>query len=414
MMRHLSYLLLGAATVWSFTAPQAWTQDIDGISFGDDTGSWVDDGKCDDPRFTGDGMASSTSQDDILRDATDCRALYEEGMIRLAETQFDPDLTIVDGTELGDDSYEWAKDGQCDDARFEGDGMAISPSRDAIKKDRSDCSYGFQTGALTLAETLPEPVEREYDGLDFGTDKGQYAGDNECDDPRFIGVGMGTVALDASNLGNDRKDCLDLYKAGKLVFKGEFIIDDIFFGQDTGFYANDGDCDDPRFEGDGMSAKPARSGIESDATDCMTAWTAKTIRAAIDRDFNGFVIADGIVFGDDSGSYAEDGECDDPGFTGRGMADSQSADQAGKDKTDCLNAYLSGHVKRAPAIPVDTSITADGIRFGDDTSPFANDGECDDPRFEGDGMADNFREADSLHDATDCFAAYEEGQITLK
>jgi len=121
-----------------------------------------------------------------------------------------------------------------------------------------------------------------------------------------------------------------------------------------------------------------------------------------------------LVFGDDSGQYANDGECDDSGFTGRGVSGSASQEHAGKDKTDCLNAFRAGNVKAAPAIPVDTSITVDGIRFGDDTSPFARDGECDDPRFTGDGMATSFREEDANHDATDCLAAYQNGAITLK
>ena len=48
------------------------------------------------------------------------------------------------------------------------------------------------------------------------------------------------------------------------------------------------------------------------------------------------------------------------------------------------------------------------IEFGDDIGLFAHDGECDDPRFFGAGMAEQFIDADEfvsiaeMHDATDC------------
>jgi hypothetical protein len=60
-----------------------------------------------------------------------------------------------------------------------------------------------------------------------------------------------------------------------------------------------------------------------------------------------------------------------------------------------------------------TSITSDGIDFGDDLSTWANDGECDDPRFEGEGTANTLLEDDRYHDATDCSEAYSAGTIQL-
>lgn len=54
------------------------------IDFGDDSGDWSHDGECDDPRFRGDGMAAPPlSDDDLRRDATDCRELFESGRITL-------------------------------------------------------------------------------------------------------------------------------------------------------------------------------------------------------------------------------------------------------------------------------------------------------------------------------------------
>ena len=54
------------------------------------------------------------------------------------------------------------------------------------------------------------------------------------------------------------------------------------------------------------------------------------------------------------------------------------------------------------------------VDFGDDTSRWANDGECDDPRFEGPGMADKLMEEDRGHDATDCRTLFEQGRIQLR
>lgn len=65
----------------------------------------------------------------------------------------------------------------------------------------------------------------------------------------------------------------------------------------------------------------------------------------------------------------------------------------------------------APAA-VAATVTVD---FGDDSSRWANDNECDDSRFEGAGMtATPLLEEDIGHDATDCRTAYEAGNLTLR
>jgi hypothetical protein len=52
--------------------------------------------------------------------------------------------------------------------------------------------------------------------------------------------------------------------------------------------------------------------------------------------------------------------------------------------------------------------------FGDNSSHWANDGECDDPRFEGAGAADTLLEEDLGHDAADCRKLFDAGRITLR
>ncbi|MEM7779792.1 MAG: hypothetical protein AAF697_05285 [Pseudomonadota bacterium] len=54
------------------------------------------------------------------------------------------------------------------------------------------------------------------------------------------------------------------------------------------------------------------------------------------------------------------------------------------------------------------------INFGDDGGDWANDGECDDPRFRGPGMTTTpLLDEDIMADATDCRSAYNRGELTL-
>lgn len=386
----------------------------DTIDFGNNESNWSDDGECDDPRFEGDGMASSLDRSSIKKDANDCRSLLEEGRISYSSVQYDPDLTSFNGIELGDNSSTWANDDVCDDPRFEGEGMSVSPMHDDILHDRNDCSYGIQLGTLTVADRLPDPIETTYEGVEFGNDKGTYVNDNECDDPRFFGVGMATASLDNANVLSDRLDCLAAFKDGRVQLKADLVLGGFFFGDDTNLYANDGECDDPRFEGRGSSKKPAISALAHDGTDCMAAWRAERITPVEKRDQNGIIILEGVLFGDDTSQFSNDGECDDPQFIGRSMANGGgSAEHRGHDRTDCLTAFQSGSLKIAPVIPVKQSINVSGIDFGDDQSAFSNDGECDDPRFEGEASAVSPQETNRGHDASDCLAAYQNGTVTL-
>ena len=54
------------------------------------------------------------------------------------------------------------------------------------------------------------------------------------------------------------------------------------------------------------------------------------------------------------------------------------------------------------------------ISFGNNSSEWAYDGECDDPRFAGPGMADTLLEEDTGSDASDCRDLYRSGSIWLR
>ena len=101
---------------------------------------------------------------------------------------------------------------------------------------------------------------------EFGDDTSQWANDDECDDPRFEGEGAAATLL-AADLGHDAADCRKLFAAGRIALRGTGVID---FGDDGSEWARDGECDDPRFEGEGMATTLLDADAYHDATDCRT------------------------------------------------------------------------------------------------------------------------------------------------
>ncbi len=115
------------------------------VDFGDDASRWARDGECDDPRFEGRDMTGTLLEGDRGHDATDCRRLYEAGHIRL----FGVDL-ISGQIHFGDDSSEYARDGECDDIRFTGNGVAWILIDDERGRDATDCRRLYEAGRIQL------------------------------------------------------------------------------------------------------------------------------------------------------------------------------------------------------------------------------------------------------------------------
>ena len=188
------------------------------IDFGDDAGDWAHDGECDDKRFAGPGMTSTVLLDsDIGHDASDCRAAWQEGRLEL----FQPvtgDL-VIDGISFGDDSGEWHNDNQCDDPRFMGRDMAGTLLAEDERRDASDCAAAWRRGTITLldgTESGPDGADIVEDGVNFGSDSGDWTGDGECDDPRFTGAGMAGPPLLDSDIRADASDCLAAWRDGTI------------------------------------------------------------------------------------------------------------------------------------------------------------------------------------------------------
>jgi hypothetical protein len=395
-------------------APVATVADID---FGDDSSQWSKDGECDDPRFQGTGSASELVDADVLKDATDCQAAYNAGTVEFVGDGGAPAATTPTTADIdfGDDSSEWANDGECDDPRFEGSGSAAETLDSDILKDATDCQAAHNAGTVTYIGDggTPAATTTTTADIDFGDDSSEWANDGECDDPRFQGTGSASELVDADIL-KDATDCQAAYDAGTVSYVGDSSPAAIDYGDNTSQWANDGECDDPRFSGSGVASELLDADLGHDANDCRAAVEAGTAT------FNGGSSTTPVAafdYGSDWSKWANDGECDDLRFQGPGTDKKLLTDDVYGDATDCRTLEEQGQVtirtvyspEYAAGAPYDSS----HIDFGDNTSSYADDDRCDDPRFEGPGAASVLLESDEYHDSDDCKAAYEAGQIML-
>ena len=116
------------------------------LRFGDDSSEWAFDGECDDPRFIGNGMADILLEEDLFADASDCQQLFEAGLIRLRVG----DSSVPGAVDFGVDTSEWIFDGECDDPRFVGDGMAEVLLEEDRLADATDCRLLYESGRIRL------------------------------------------------------------------------------------------------------------------------------------------------------------------------------------------------------------------------------------------------------------------------
>jgi len=121
-----------------------------------------------------------------------------------------------------------------------------------------------------------------------------------------------------------------------------------------------------------------------------------------------------VKFGDNSGAYPNDGECDDRRFRGTAMATVLSWESVGRDASDCQQAMKAGRLALWQMEEARAATQCSRITWGDDSSDYSSDGECDDIRFEGFGMASYLDDAEEGRDATDCRRLCDYGMIYLR
>jgi hypothetical protein len=121
----------------SNTSPPAPQEQISSelIAWGDDSGPYANDDACDDGRFHEDGDDWSYQRNHVLKDATDCRTLYEAGEITLY-------------LDFGSNSGDYVNDETCDDNRFTGEGRSILQTDSQVKRDADDCIAAYRADTL--------------------------------------------------------------------------------------------------------------------------------------------------------------------------------------------------------------------------------------------------------------------------
>ena len=120
------------------------------IDFGDNSSEWANNGECDDPRFEGPGTDAILLDSDRMRDANDCRAAFQAGTISLVSAKKAPGRPSVGAIDFGDNSSEWANDGECDDPRFTGSGAADILVEADLMRDANDCRAAYRAGTIRL------------------------------------------------------------------------------------------------------------------------------------------------------------------------------------------------------------------------------------------------------------------------
>ena len=246
---------------------------------------------------------------------------------------------------------------------------------------------------------------------------------NSSNRTRYVGLSLALISCGA--VAQVSNDAMTDVETG----------DSIDFGDDSSSWANDGECDDPRFVGEGVADILLEEDRYADASDCRGLYQRGLVELGASFSSQGSVAGgreergrieagDSIDFGDDSSSWANDGECDDPRFVGEGVADILLEEDRYADASDCRGLYQRGLVELGASFSSQGSVAGgreergrieagDSIDFGDDSSSWANDGECDDPRFVGEGVADILLEEDRYADASDCRGLYQRGLVEL-
>jgi hypothetical protein len=134
-----------AAALLALSAPAAMAQHV---SFGDDSGEYANDRECDDPRFTGEGMARSLDSANTGKDASDCQLMFRAGLVRLVRTQSESNVSECAAIDFGDDSSQWSNDNECDDPRFTGGGVDEILQMEDLMGDATDCRSLCESGQI--------------------------------------------------------------------------------------------------------------------------------------------------------------------------------------------------------------------------------------------------------------------------
>ncbi len=119
---------------------------------------------------------------------------------------------------FGNNSSEYANDGECDDRRFTGVGMAKGLDEDDNFRDANDCRNAYKDGRVKLWDMEKAKAATQCSAIRFGNNRSEYSRDGECDDSRFEGPGTSSVML-SNDIGRDAADCRRLCERGRIFVR---------------------------------------------------------------------------------------------------------------------------------------------------------------------------------------------------
>ncbi len=128
--------------------------------------------------------------------------------------------------DFGDDASKFSKDGECDDKRFSGPGMTDTPLLESdVSHDATDCRTAYDQHRLTMATATATSSSSGYadsgvNHIMWGDDASKFSKDGECDDKRFSGAGMTDTPLLDSDIKHDATDCRAAFTQGRLTLGG--------------------------------------------------------------------------------------------------------------------------------------------------------------------------------------------------
>lgn len=129
-----------------------------------------------------------------------------------------PMMGQAESIDFGADIGEYTKDGECDDPRFHGPGMAKDLLAEDIGKDATDCRNAMRDGRIELWIEAKARAATDCSAIEFGDDSSTYARDGSCDDFRFKGPGAFEDML-SEDIRRDASDCRQLCEAGKVFLR---------------------------------------------------------------------------------------------------------------------------------------------------------------------------------------------------
>lgn len=80
-------------------------------------------------------------------------------------------------------------------------------------------AFGLTACGAEKNATAPAMALVDSSGVDFGDDASEWSNDDECDDPRFQGPGMTNTPLLDSDIRHDATDCREAYERGELTLR---------------------------------------------------------------------------------------------------------------------------------------------------------------------------------------------------